>query len=243
MCHTCFHSSMQLFFQDHITSPTTFLTEEESKHLVRVLRKKQGDQIHLTDGKGSLYTCIVANADPKKASLTILSTQQAAEDPFHLHLAIAPTKSPDRMEWMVEKITEIGFHELTLLDSMNGERSFLKIDRLQKKIISACKQSIKWRTPTVHPTRKFSELVQDPDFADYQKFIAYVDEHHHHHLLDLAQPGQKYLVLIGPEGDFDPSEIRMALEKGFQAVSLGKSRLRTETAGLAAVQMLQTLNR
>jgi 16S rRNA (uracil1498-N3)-methyltransferase len=103
---------MQLFFQDHITSPTTFLTEEESKHLVRVLRKKQGDQIHLTDGKGSLYTCMVTNADPKKASLTILSTQQAAEDPFHLHLAIAPTKSPDRMEWMVEKITEIGFHEL-----------------------------------------------------------------------------------------------------------------------------------
>jgi 16S rRNA (uracil1498-N3)-methyltransferase len=234
---------MQLFFQDSITSPTTFLNEEESKHLVRVLRKKQGDQIHLTDGKGSLYTCIVANADPKKASLTILSTQLVAEDPFHLHLAIAPTKSPDRMEWMVEKITEIGFHELTLLDTMHGERSFLKIDRLNKKMISACKQSIKWRTPSLNGTTKLSELIKSPEFADYQKFIAYVDENHTHHLLDLAKAGGKYLILIGPEGDFDSKEIQLAFAQGFKAVSLGKSRLRTETAGLAAVQMLQVLNR
>jgi 16S rRNA (uracil1498-N3)-methyltransferase len=234
---------MQLFFQESITSPTTYLTEEESKHLVRVLRKKQGDQIQITDGKGSLYTCVVANADPKKASLTVLSSKEAEIDPFYIHLAIAPTKSPDRMEWMVEKITEIGFHELTLLNTINGERSFLKIDRLQKKIISACKQSIKWRTPVVNGTTKLSELLKSGDFADFQKFIAYVDENHTHHLLDLAKSGQKYLILIGPEGDFDPKEIQLAFAHGFQAVSLGKSRLRTETAGLAAIQMLQVVNR
>jgi 16S rRNA (uracil1498-N3)-methyltransferase len=234
---------MQLFFQESITSPTTYLTEEESKHLVRVLRKKQGDQIQITDGKGSLYTCVVANADPKKASLTVLSSKEAEIDPFYIHLAIAPTKSPDRMEWMVEKITEIGFHELTLLNTINGERSFLKIDRLQKKIISACKQSIKWRTPVVNGTTKLSELLKSGDFADFQKFIAYVDKNHTHHLLDLAKSGQKYLILIGPEGDFDPKEIQLAFAHGFQAVSLGKSRLRTETAGLAAIQMLQVVNR
>jgi 16S rRNA (uracil1498-N3)-methyltransferase len=208
-----------------------------------VLRKKQGDQIQITDGKGSLYTCVVANADPKKASLTVLSSKEAEIDPFYIHLAIAPTKSPDRMEWMVEKITEIGFHELTLLNTINGERSFLKIDRLQKKIISACKQSIKWRTPVVNGTTKLSELLKSGDFADFQKFIAYVDENHTHHLLDLAKSGQKYLILIGPEGDFDPKEIQLAFAHGFQAVSLGKSRLRTETAGLAAIQMLQVVNR
>ncbi len=234
---------MQLFFQDSINSPTTFLTEVESKHLVRVLRKKKGDQILLTDGKGMLYTCVLDQADPKKASLTVLSSKEAEIDPFYIHLAIAPTKSPDRMEWMVEKITEIGFHELTLLDTMHGERSFLKIDRLHKKIISACKQSIKWRTPALNGSTKLSELLQSAEFVDFQKFIAYVDENHSHHLLDLAKSSGKYLVLIGPEGDFDPKEIQLAFEHGFQPVSLGKSRLRTETAGLAAVQMLQVLNR
>ncbi len=234
---------MQLFFQESITSPITYLTEEESKHLVRVLRKKKGDQILLTDGKGMLYSCVLDQADPKKASLTVLSSIEADLDPFYIHLAIAPTKSPDRMEWMVEKITEIGFHELTLLDTMHGERSFLKIDRLQKKIISACKQSIKWRTPKVNSSIKFNAFMKADSFPDYQKFIAYVDENHSNHLLDLATAGGKYLILIGPEGDFDPKEIQLALENGYQAISLGKSRLRTETAGLAAVQMLQALNR
>ena len=126
---------------------------------------------------------------------------------------------------------------------MHGERSFLKTDRLQKKIISACKQSIKWRTPKVNSSIKFNAFLKTDSFQDFQKFIAYVDENHTHHLLDLAKPGGKYLLLIGPEGDFDPKEIQLAVQNGYQAVSLGKSRLRTETAGLAAVQMLQVLNR
>lgn len=234
---------MQLFFQDQITEPISVLSEEESKHLIRVLRKKQGDQITLTDGKGMVFESVILDANPKKASLKILSKKEAEEDSFFIHLAIAPTKNPDRMEWMVEKITEIGFHELTLIETMNSERSFLKTDRLQKKIISACKQSIKFRTPILKSGIKFNDLIKSPEFNDFEKFIAYVDEHHQHHLMDLAAPEKKYLILIGPEGDFDPKEIQQAFEAGFKAVSLGKSRLRTETAGLAAVQMLQVVNR
>jgi 16S rRNA (uracil1498-N3)-methyltransferase len=234
---------MQLFFQDHITEPISLLSEEESKHLIRVLRKKQGDAITLTDGKGMIYESVILDANPKKTSLKILSKSPAIEDNFYIHLAIAPTKNPDRMEWMVEKITEIGFHELTLIETMNSERSFLKTDRLYKKIISACKQSIKFRTPVLNPGIKFNDLIKSSEYHDFEKFIAYVDEHHDHHLLDLAKPGEKYLILIGPEGDFDPTEIQQAFDAGFQAVSLGKSRLRTETAGLAAIQMLQVVNR
>lgn len=234
---------MQLFFQENISEPISQLSEEESKHLVRVLRKKQGDAITLTDGKGMVYQSVILDANPKKASLKILSKTEAVKDNFQIHLAIAPTKSPDRMEWMVEKITEVGFHELTLLETENSERSYLKTDRLEKKIISACKQSIKFHIPKLNGNIRFKDLIESKEYNDYHKFIAYVDEDHQHHLLDLAQPHEKYLVLIGPEGDFDPKEIKKAIECGFMPVSLGKSRLRTETAGLAAVQMLQVLNR
>ena len=234
---------MQLFFQEKIDTPLTYLDEEESRHLVKVLRKKQGEPVRLTNGQGKVFEGVILEANPKKTSIKILSSVEVPDDPFHIHLAIAPTKSPDRMEWMVEKIAEIGFHELTLLETMNSERSFLKTDRLHKKVISACKQSLKYRVPTLHQTVKLSKLLQANDFEGFQKFIAYVDDAHENHLLDVALPGGKYLILIGPEGDFDPTEIQTAFESGFLPVSLGKSRLRTETAGLAAIQMLQVLNR
>lgn len=234
---------MQLFFQEKIELSLTFLDEEESRHLVKVLRKKQGDLIQLTNGKGQVFDCVILEANPKKTNLKILSSSEVPEDNFHIHLAIAPTKSPDRMEWMVEKITEIGFHELTLLETMNSERSYLKTDRLQKKVISACKQSLKYRIPILNQTKKLTDLFNSGEFEGFQKFIAYVDDDHVNHLLDVAKAGGKYLILIGPEGDFDPKEIKEAVQSGFRPVSLGSSRLRTETAGLAAVQMLQVLNR
>lgn len=234
---------MQLFFQEHITPPHITLDPNESKHLCRVLRKKPGDPVHVTNGEGILYECVVLEADPKKTTLKILHSEDVQADDFHIHLAIAPTKSPDRMEWMVEKITEIGFHELTLLEAINSERSYLKTDRLEKKIISACKQSLKYRIPALHPVTELNQVLESTAYANYQKFIAYVDDQHDHHLFDVAKPNGKYLILIGPEGDFDPVEIRKALDLGFKPVSLGSGRLRTETAGLAAVQMLQTLNR
>ncbi|MEP0711047.1 RsmE family RNA methyltransferase [Algoriphagus sp.] len=234
---------MQLFFQENITPPLFTLEPEESKHLCRVLRKRQGDHVHVTDGAGRLFECVILEADPKKSSLKVIQTTEIEVEPFHIHLAIAPTKSPDRMEWMVEKITEIGFHELTLLETMNSERSYLKTDRLEKKIISACKQSLKYRIPTLHPISKLDQILDSSEFEGFQKFIAYVDEKHEHHIFDTAKANGKYLILIGPEGDFDPMEIEKAFAAGFKPVSLGRARLRTETAGLAAVQMLQTLNR
>ncbi|WP_339869526.1 RsmE family RNA methyltransferase [uncultured Algoriphagus sp.] len=234
---------MQLFFQENISPPLIHLDPDESKHLCRVLRKKQGDHVNVTDGAGKLFECVILEANPKKTSLKVLQTIEVEVESFHIHLAIAPTKSPDRMEWMVEKITEIGFHELTLLETMNSERTYLKTDRLEKKIISACKQSLKYRIPTLNPISKLDEILNSKEFEDYQKFIAYVDENHDHHLFDSAEANGKYLVLIGPEGDFDPIEIEKAFRAGFKPVSLGRARLRTETAGLAAVQMLQTLNR
>jgi 16S rRNA (uracil1498-N3)-methyltransferase len=235
--------AMQLFFQENITPPLVTLDQDESKHLTRVLRKKQGDLISMTNGKGQLFECVILEANPSKTTLKVMKTTEVPEEDFFIHLAIAPTKSPDRMEWMVEKITEIGFHELTLLETMNSERSFLKTDRLEKKIISACKQSLKYRIPILNPISKLDSILESKKFEAHQKFIAYVDEHHDHHLFDSAKSKGKYLILIGPEGDFDPSEIKKALSNGFQPVSLGRSRLRTETAGLSAVEMLQILNR
>lgn len=234
---------MQLFFQQDILPPTIYLEPDESKHLTRVLRKSVGDIVHVTDGEGNLYECRLTDANPKKSILQVIASEQVPADDFYIHLAIAPTKSPDRMEWMIEKITEIGFHEMTLLSTMNSERSFLKTERLQKKMISACKQSLKYHTPKINQTIDFKNFITNPEWDDFQKLIAYVDENHDHHLMDLAKPKGNYLVLIGPEGDFDPKETAHAFSHDFKPVSLGKSRLRTETAGLAAVHMLQVLNR
>ena len=234
---------MQLFFQENCQPPEIKFDTEESKHLTKVLRKKAGDQVSVTNGKGELFDCVISKADPKGSVLSVLNTTNIPEDNFYIHLAIAPTKSPDRMEWMIEKITEIGFHELSLIQTSNSERSFLKTDRLHKKIISACKQSFKYRIPKINPIRPLKELLGGDISLETQRFIAYVDENHQNHFMDIASPKGNYLILIGPEGDFSPEEIDLAIKKEFVPVSLGKSRLRTETAGLVAVDILQLLNR
>jgi 16S rRNA (uracil1498-N3)-methyltransferase len=211
--------------------------------LTRVLRKKSGDQVSVTNGQGELFDCVITDSNPKGAKLSVQKTTRIPEDDFYIHLAIAPTKSPDRMEWMIEKITEIGFHELSLIETTNSERSFLKTDRLQKKIVSACKQSLKYRIPKLNPICPLSDFITQGSSSEATRFIAYVDENHTNHLLDVAKPRGKYLVLIGPEGDFSPEEIQFAIKENFIPVSLGRSRLRTETAGLVAVDLLQVINR
>jgi len=233
---------MQLFFQKDIQQAPITLSPEESRHLTKVLRKSVGDEVHITDGQGILYTCKISRIDPKKTELQILDQKKSDPDPFHIHLAIAPTKNTDRMEWMLEKITEIGFHELSFIRTNNSERSFLKPDRLEKKVIAACKQSLKTNFPVLNPLTSFEELIIQPEYKSYQKFIAYVDENNQRHLFDLAEKNKSYLILIGPEGDFTPKEIMLAFDHGFQACSLGHSRLRTETAGLAAVHALSLKN-
>jgi len=234
---------MQLFFQENCKPPEIWFDAEESKHLTRVLRKKNGDPVAVTNGKGDLFDCVITDSNAKSAKLSVQKTTKIPEDDFYIHLAIAPTKSSDRMEWMIEKITEIGFHELSLIETSNSERSFLKTDRLQKKIISACKQSLKYQIPKLNPIRPLADLIKESDCMETNLFIAYVDENNTHHLFDMAKPKGKYLMLIGPEGDFSPEEIQSALSHNFIPVSLGKSRLRTETAGLVAVDLLQLINR
>jgi len=233
---------MQLFFHDNITENIFHLDQEESKHLIKVLRKNQGDKVDFTDGQGYLYHCVILDPNPKKAGLKVMERFYEPEDDYYIHLAICPTKNPERMEWMIEKITEIGVHEITLMESTHSERSFLKLDRLEKKIISACKQSLKTRVPKLNPICEMEELVVNKKFDTYQRFIAYVDKDNTHHLFEKAKQNGEYLILIGPEGDFSSQELDLAFKNFFLPCSLGKSRLRTETAGLAAVHTLQLVN-
>ncbi|MCH6201871.1 16S rRNA (uracil(1498)-N(3))-methyltransferase [Aquiflexum sp. LQ15W] len=233
---------MQLFFHENISENTFHLDQEESKHLIKVLRKNQGDRVDFTDGQGYLYHCIVLDANQKRAGIKVLERLFDPEDDHYIHLAICPTKNPDRMEWMIEKITEIGVHEISLIESEHSERSFLKLDRLEKKIVAACKQSLKTRIPKLNPICQMEDLLVNKKFDTYQRFIAYVDKDNVQHLFEKAKPNNAYLILIGPEGDFSPQEIELAFKNFFLPCSLGKSRLRTETAGLVAVHTLQLLN-
>ncbi|SNS19307.1 16S rRNA (uracil1498-N3)-methyltransferase [Belliella buryatensis] len=233
---------MQLFFTEHTNENQFTLDAEESKHLIKVLRKTQGDRVHFTNGKGCLYHCVIIDANPKKATIKIEDREFQPEDDYYIHLAISPTKNSDRMEWMIEKLTEIGVHEITFMESEFSERSHLKLERLEKKIIAASKQSLKTWIPKLNSVRPMEELVQDTEFNSYQRFIAYVDKENDRHLFDKAKPDNAYLILIGPEGDFSKQEIQLAFDNHFLPCSLGKSRLRSETAAVAAVHTLQLIN-
>lgn len=231
---------MRLFYQPHINAGDNFLNAEESRHCVKVLRLKQGDTIHVTDGKGVLYTCILIEADPSKCALEVIEKQTESPKDHHIHIAIAPTKNQDRLEWFVEKSVELGIDKISPILCRQSERKTLKTDRLKRKAISAMKQSLKFRVPEI------SELTPVTKLLDYQteaqKFIAYVDDLPRPHLINAAKKGMHYLVLIGPEGDFSEEEVSAAIESGFEAVSLGDSRLRTETAGVVACHVLGLVN-
>ncbi|WP_194777493.1 16S rRNA (uracil(1498)-N(3))-methyltransferase [Pararhodonellum marinum] len=233
---------MQLFFQADIKGPSFDLSPEESRHMAKALRKKIGDLVHFTDGKGSLFVCKIDTINPKNVQLSIVEREFQPIPPYYIHLAVAPTKNLDRMEWMIEKITEIGIQEVSFLRTVNSERGILKLDRLEKKMISACKQSYKTHLPKVNEMRDYEEFVSDLEFQTFQKFIAYVDEDNSVHLAEQAVQDNSYLVLIGPEGDFAPKEIDLAIKHQFSPCSLGQSRLRTETAGIVAVHTLNLIH-
>lgn len=189
---------MQLFYHPNVISNNIELNPEESKHLIKVLRKTQGDKIQLTDGKGSLVIGNIIDASPKKTKVQVENRQFVPEDDFFIHLAITPTKNADRMEWMVEKIAELGVHEITFMLSEHSERPHLKLDRLEKKIIAACKQSLKARFPKLNPICPLEDLVKDKKFDEYQRFIAYVDKENDRHLFEKVDSNRAYIILIGP---------------------------------------------
>lgn len=231
---------MQLFFQPDVVSGSLFLDEEESRHCIKVLRKREGDEIHVIDGKGGLFLVSIEKGDPKKCTFSIRETKIEERAGYNIHIAIAPTKNADRTEWFVEKAVEFGVDEITFLDCDNSERARLNLERLKKKAVSALKQSLNLWLPAINPVQKMNSICQTSD-AD-QKFIAYVDDGIPVHLKAAAAPGKRYLILIGPEGDFSGEEIAFARRNGFVPVSLGKSRLRTETAGIAASHILNLIN-
>jgi RNA methyltransferase, RsmE family len=233
------------------------LPEEEAAHALRVLRLGVGEKVQLTDGVGHFYEAVIADVSGKRCRVDILSqTTPAPSWQGHLHLAVAPTKNMDRMEWLAEKATEIGFDELSLLDCRFSERRVVKTERLDKILVAAMKQSLKATKPVLHEMMPFDKFVRQ-SFKG-QKFIAhcYSEEEVEKDvsgeglgqsygtsafrlsLLDALNPDEDALVLIGPEGDFSVEEVRLALSLGFQSVSLSASRLRTETAALVAVHLM-----
>lgn len=231
---------MQIFYTPDI-SVNAELPEEEAGHCIRVLRLGEGDEILLTDGQGSFYKAAIARAHPKHCEVRILETwAPPALWPFYLHIAVAPTKNMDRMEWFAEKATEIGIDEITCLNCRFSERREIKPARLEKILVSAMKQSQKARLPKLTGMTDFKTFVAQP--FEGRKLIAHCEEGEKPLLKQIYHPGENALILIGPEGDFSPEEIRMAKENGFEPISLGESRLRTETAALVACHTLHVLN-
>ncbi len=231
---------MHLFYTPDI-STTLELPQDEAAHAIRVLRLTEGAEVMLTDGKGSFFRAEIDIISGKRCYMRIVETITPA--PLwrgHLHLAMAPTKNMDRIEWFAEKATEIGFDELTFLDCRFSERKVVKTERVEKILVSAMKQSLKPTLPVLNGMTPFDKFIAQP-FSG-QKFIAHCYEGDKVPLIQALQPGEDALVLIGPEGDFSPEEVQKAIANDFRPITLGRSRLRTETAALVAVHMMNVKN-
>ena len=227
---------MQLFYASRIDNGFAFLDEEESRHLLTVLRRKPGDRLQLTDGKGFLYEAELAEAGKKHVLARILDSREVKpERSGKLHLALAPTKQIERFEWFLEKATEIGIDTITPILCQRSEREQIRLDRLEKILVSAMKQSLHATLPQLHPLTPFKKWA--PATTETLKLIAWVADEPLPHLQTRLQAGLDTLIAIGPEGDFSPEEVQLALQNGFEGVSLGQARLRTETAGIYAVTL------
>lgn len=227
---------MQLFHAPQIAK-TPFLPEEESLHCVKVLRLHEGNEIHIIDGLGTLYRARIIAAHQKRTEVEILqTTPDFGTHPYHLHLAVAPTKNIDRFEWLIEKATEIGIDTITPLECRYSERKTIKPERIEKIIVSAAKQSLKARIPTLMPMTPFADFVNS--VAETDRFIAHCYDMQKTHLLQACHNKTDVVVCVGPEGDFSTDEVEQALAANFTAVTLGNARLRTETAGIAACHIV-----
>ncbi|MEQ9660273.1 16S rRNA (uracil(1498)-N(3))-methyltransferase [Fulvivirga sp.] len=231
---------MHLFYEPNVSGDQFILNEEESRHCIKVLRKKAEDNITIIDGKGNFITAQILDAHPKKCQVKVIETQAENPRKFYIHIAIAPTKNVDRIEWFIEKSVEIGIDEISFINCQNSERRLIKMDRIEKKAISAMKQSLKATMPKLNDIQSFKDFINTENNSD--KFIGFVDMDNPHHLVHKAQKSSKYLMLIGPEGDFTLEEVALALNNGFQKISLGQSRLRTETAGISACCLFNMIN-
>jgi 16S rRNA (uracil1498-N3)-methyltransferase len=231
---------MLLFYAPDILTDNE-LPQEETQHCMRVLRLSQGDEICITDGKGSFYPAIIDTLSGKRCKVVI--KEAIRQEPFrkgYLHIAVAPAKNMERNEWFAEKATEIGIDEISFLNCLFSERKTIKLERINKIVVSAIKQSLKAYLPKVNEMATF-EIFIAQNFEG-QKFIAHCGEEDKPLLSEIIHKGENVLILIGPEGDFSKDEIRKAMEHGFTPVSLGKSRLRTETAAMVACHTVNLAN-
>lgn len=236
---------MLLFFTDVVKDNWATLSEEETLHLSKALRKKVGDTINFVDGQGGWYTGVIFEINKKTTLVQVLEKIQKSAPSYQLHLAIAPTKNINRIEWLLEKATEIGVHAIHPIISFHSERKVIKPVRLEKILRSAMKQSLKAYLPQLKPLKNFAQFLKDFDEEqdpEIEKYIAYIDPEIKIHLQDNYSPGQNVVILIGPEGGFSPQEAALAQKHGFKPVTLGESRLRTETAGLLATVIIQLKN-
>ncbi len=231
---------MHLFYTPDINSSTFTLNEEESKHCVRVLRLVAGDKIQLIDGVGGFYEAEITDANPKHCNVSIIKTEKGkGKRNWNLHIAIAPTKNMDRLEWFVEKATEIGIDEISLINCKNNERTVVKTERLIKTAIAAIKQSIKAYLPKINEIEDFKKFITSSKDFNGEKFIAHCNTSNSlPHLKTIYTPSRNALILIGPEGDFTLEEVKLALDNGFKEISLGDARLRTETAAIYACALV-----
>lgn len=225
---------MQLFYFKDInqTSTSFFFDKEESKHITKVLRKKEGDILHITNGLGNLFKGEIVIASDTKCTVKINSFQKIAAPNFHLHLAVAPTKMNERYEWFLEKATEIGVQEITPIICEHSERKVIKTERFEKLLISAMKQSNQYYLPILNEPITLKDFLKQS--FEGQKFIAHCEEGEKQLLKEKLKKDTDVLLLIGPEGDFSSKEITLASQNSFIPVSLGSTRLRTETAAIVA---------
>lgn len=234
---------MQLFYNPNISDNDAQFTfdKTESRHIVKVLRKKEGDILHITNGNNQLFTVKIILANDKRCLVEIINSETKPKPwSYYVHIAIAPTKNNDRLEWFLEKVTEIGVDEITPIICSNSERTVLKTERLQKIVQSAMKQSLKFNLPKLNEPVKYNEFIKQQ--FDGHLFIAHCEEQDKKSFVREIKPNINVTVLIGPEGDFTPAEIEKALAINFTPVTLGGSRLRTETAGVVAAQTIALVN-
>ena len=232
---------MQFFYTPDISENTYIFSKEESKHCIKVLRKKVGDDIHLVDGKGNLYHTTIIDDNPKCCRVKIKKKDvDFNKRNYRIHMVVSPTKNNDRFEWFLEKVTELGVDEITPIICQNSERKVIKLERFNKILVAAMKQSLKAYLPQLNQAVTWKEFVQKK--FNVNRFIAHCGKARKTPLKQWLKPHQDVMILIGPEGDFSDTEIREAMSSGFVPVSLGKSRLRTETAAIVACHTINLLN-
>jgi 16S rRNA (uracil1498-N3)-methyltransferase len=233
---------MQLFYNSDVKATDTLFTFDtnESRHIIKVLRKKIGDELWITNGEGHLFQAKILDDSIKKCEVELISSKKTHPKSHWLHMVVAPTKMNDRFEWFVEKATEIGVDEITPIICDRSERKILKLERMQRVIESAMKQSLQTYLPKLNEPISLSEFLEKPITG--LQFIAHCEDSERHELKRRVVADQDVTILIGPEGDFTPSEIKSAISKGYAPVAMGKTRLRTETAAIVACTIVASIN-